>query len=178
MQRSTRRGGNAPEGTAILDDLRRIVRVLRESSRSAEQRLGVSGAQLFVMRTLATEPALSLNALAARTRTHQSTVSVVIKRLAAAGIVHRRPSRLDGRRVELELTLRGRKLLARAPLAAQDRLIAGVDALPAPRRRALAASLASLVVSMQIGTDEPSMFFEEQSSAHVARRKGSRRRGA
>lgn len=174
MQRSA----NAPESTAILDDLRRIVRVLRESSRAAEQRLGVSGAQLFVMRTLASERGLSLNALAARTRTHQSTVSVVVKRLVAAGIVRRRASRVDGRRLELELTPRGRKLLARAPLAAQDRLIAGVDALPVPRRRALAAALASLVVAMQLGGDEPSMFFEEQSSARLARRKGSPRRGA
>ena len=57
----------------VLDSLRRIVQALRgESSRRAEQDLGVSGAQLFVLDALALAPALSVNELAYRTRTHQN----------------------------------------------------------------------------------------------------------
>src|SRR5262245_46150204 len=92
---------SAPEATAILDDLRRLVRVLRESSRAAEAILGVTGAQLFVLKTLAGEPVLSLNTLAERTRTHQSTVSVVVKRLVARGLVTRTTSSVDARRIQL-----------------------------------------------------------------------------
>lgn len=148
------------ESVAILDDLRRIVRALRESSRAAEQKLGVSGAQLFVLRSLADVGTLSLKQLAARTRTHQSTVSVVVKRLVERGLVARVMSESDARRLELSLTKRGRALLERAPLAAQDKLIYGVERLSVKDRKALALSLRRLVAAMELEDEAPAMFFE------------------
>jgi len=162
------------EAIAVLDDLRRIVRVLRESSRAAESMLGVTGAQLFVLKALAEAPALSLNALAARTRTHQSTVSVVVKRLVDRGFVKRSASQLDGRRIELELSQRGRTLLERAPLAAQDRLIEAIERLPRAKRRVLAEALHDLVAEMCLDDEPLSMFFEEDD-ADVRVARGTRR---
>jgi DNA-binding MarR family transcriptional regulator len=144
----------------VLDDLRRIVRVLRQSSRASEQRLGVSGAQLFVLSALSDVAALSMNALAARTRTHQSTVSVVVKKLVHRGLVNRSASSADGRSVELMLTARGRKLLDKAPHAAQERLIEGIERLPTTERRVLARSLRRLVEAMSLSDEAPEMFFE------------------
>jgi DNA-binding MarR family transcriptional regulator len=60
----------------VLDAVRRIVQALRESSRQAERQVGLSGAQLFVLQKLAESPASSVNELAARTHTHQSSVSL------------------------------------------------------------------------------------------------------
>jgi DNA-binding MarR family transcriptional regulator len=157
---------------SVLDDLRRIVRALRVSSRAAEQRLGVSGAQLFVLQALRGQRPLSLNELAARTRTHQSTVSVVVKRLCTAGLVRRSVSKLDARRVELRLTAAGRARLEKAPLAAQDRLIEGLERLPRRERAALAASLHGLVEAMRLGDAPPEMFFEDEARATTARRRG------
>ena len=150
------------EATSILDDLRRVVRKLRESSREAEQRLGVSGAQLFVLRALSNGEALSVNELAVRTRTHQSTVSGVLGRLVERGLVKRKLSLTDARRAELSVTERGLSLLAQAPLAAQDHLILGIERLPREQRRALASSLRDLVVAMDLEGQEPAMFFEEE----------------
>lgn len=150
-----------PEVTGILDDLRRIVRVLRESSRATERELGVSGAQLFVLKALSGARAVSLNELAARTCTHQSTVSVVVKKLVERGLVSRATSELDARRVELALTRRGRALLARSPLAAQDRLIEGLERLPGEERQGLATALRHLVEAMQLADEQPTMFFED-----------------
>ncbi|HEY6881392.1 MAG TPA: hypothetical protein VI299_25380, partial [Polyangiales bacterium] len=48
------------EVVSVLDDLRRIFQVLRESSRAAERSLGVTGAQLFALRALAEAEQLSL----------------------------------------------------------------------------------------------------------------------
>lgn len=146
--------------TAVLNDLRRIVRALRESSRAAEGELGVSGAQLFVLRALANADGLSLNELAERTHTHQSTVSVVVKRLVGRRLVRRAVSARDARRIELGLTARGRALLERAPLAAQDALIDGLDHLSDRERHALAMALHRLVAAMKLGAAEPTMFFE------------------
>lgn len=163
-------GAMGPDVTEILDDFRRIVKVLRESSRAAEQRLGVSGAQLFVLRALAEERTLSLNALAERTRTHQSTVSVVVKRLARRNLVRRRQSSTDRRRLELELSPRGRTLLAHAPFAAQDELIAGLERIGARDRRVLGRVLRNLAKHMGLHHDPATMFFEEVRSTRPRKR--------
>src|SRR6476646_1676012 len=90
-----------PDVRLVLDAIRRIIQFLRESSREAERRAGLSGAQLFVLRTLAESPGLSLNELAERTRTHQSSVSVVVARLAREGLVERGQAPNDARRMQL-----------------------------------------------------------------------------
>src|SRR4051794_2583861 len=63
-------GGLGGEVNQILDSIRRVVRVLRVSSRAAEKQVGLSAAQLFVLHTLADRPASSINELAELTRTH------------------------------------------------------------------------------------------------------------
>lgn len=148
--------------TAVLDHLRRVVRTLRESSRAAEARLGVTGAQLFVLRALAGPDSLSLNQVAARTHTHQSTVSGVVKRLVAERLVRRTVSAVDARHLQLSLTARGHAVLKRAPLAAQDRLIAGLEALSRADRQRLAIVLGRLVVAMGLRAAPPAMFFEDE----------------
>src|SRR5690348_6142489 len=99
--------GATEETRRVLDSIRRIVQVLRVSSRVAEKQFGLSSAQLFVLHTLAQAEAASLNELAARTATHQSSVSVVVHRLVDQGLVKRNASRSDARRIELALTAAG-----------------------------------------------------------------------
>jgi DNA-binding MarR family transcriptional regulator len=155
----------------VLDSLRRIVQALRESSRRAEQELGVSGAQLFVLDALALAPALSLNDLARRTRTHQSSVSTVVARLVKRGLIRRARADEDGRRVTLALSPDGRRLVARAPDVAQNRLLRGIDRLAPASRRALAGALATLADHVDGGRCTPQMFFDS------IEQKGRRARG-
>jgi len=149
---------------AVLDGVRRIVQSLRESSRWAEKYVGMTGAQLFVLQQLDEAPAQSLNDLAARTHTHQSSVSTIVARLVDRGLVTRTRSPRDGRTIELHLSSRGRKLAARAPNAAQQRLIQGIRELPPARRRGLATALSTVARSMDSADGEPAMFFEERAS--------------
>src|SRR5690242_18734557 len=104
-----------PEATQVLEALRRIVRFLRVSSRASESKAGVSTAQLFVLSQLEASPAPSIRALAERTMTDPSSVSVVVAKLEELGLVSRGSDAKDRRRAELALTPRGRKALARAP---------------------------------------------------------------
>jgi DNA-binding MarR family transcriptional regulator len=143
-----------------LDALRRIVLALRESSRNAERRVGVTGAQLFVLETLAAAPPLSMNELAERTRTHQSSVSTVVARLARQGLVRRARDPEDTRRVQLTVSPEGRRLVGRAPDVAQTRLIRALDALPAASRRTLADALAEVARGVTQGRRAPAMFFD------------------
>jgi len=152
--------GRGHETRDILDAVRRIVRTLHESSRASEKTLGLSGAQLFVLQKLADAPGLSLNALAALTHTHQSSVSTVVSRLVERGLVLRTAAADDGRRLELRVSAEGRRLVARAPDAAQARLIDAVERLPAARRRVLARALNDLTTTMDLTGRAPVMFFD------------------
>jgi DNA-binding MarR family transcriptional regulator len=161
-----RRAGTTQE---VLDAIRRIVQTLRESSRLAERRLGLSGAQLFVLHKLAENPGCSVNELAAHTHTHQSSVSAVITRLVEQGLVQRAASNSDGRRVELTLSAHGRRAASRAPDPAQGRLVAAIEQLAPARRRQLAAALGEVANTLTGDAGAPAMFFEE--------RRGRRREG-
>ena len=166
----THTSGRALETRAVLDAVRRIVRALHESSRAAEKEVGVTGAQLFVLQKLAETPGLSLNNLAARTHTHQSSVSTVVSRLVERGLVLRSPAPDDARRLELRLSAEGRRLIGRAPDAAQNRLIQTVEQLPAAQRRTLARALLNLTSAMDLAGREPVMFFDD--GGRRARRRG------
>lgn len=158
------------EVRAVLDAIRRIVQTLRESSRWAEKHVGMTGAQLFVLQKLDEAPAQSLNDLADRTHTHQSSVSTIVARLVERGFVTRTPSARDRRTIELGLSPSGRRLVARAPGAAQDRLIHGIRRLPTSRRHALASTLTTLAREMSSASGQPMMFFED----HHPRRRSPR----
>jgi DNA-binding MarR family transcriptional regulator len=159
----TRAAGSSNELSAALDAIRRIVQALRASTRVAERRLGISGAQLFVLHALSESPADSLNDLAARTFTHQSSVSAVVERLVKRRLVSRKRSSADARRIVLSLTPSGRALLRSSPDIAQLRLISALRELPPRDRRSLASILDRVVHGM--GADAtPSLFFEDTSS--------------
>src|SRR4029077_16371906 len=87
-----------------MNAIRSIVRALRINTRAIELKMGISLAQLFVLQQLAERPAESLNDLAERTATHQSSVSVVVRRLVDRGLVSRTSSSADKRRIEIDLT--------------------------------------------------------------------------
>ncbi len=164
MGSHTFEAGERGDVRQVLDGLRRLVQVLRESSRAAERRVGITSAQLFVLQRLAGERALSLNELAARTFTHQSSVSVVVSRLVERGLVARVEAAEDRRRLALSLTAAGRSLVARAPGAPQAQLVTAIERLSPTRRRGLGAGLRALIGEMAMVPAVPSMLFEDGDS--------------
>ena len=146
----------------VLDGIRRIVQALREASRESEHLTGLTAAQLFVLRRLSEMDGASINQLAARTFTHQSSVSVVVSRLVARKLVERRNDPRDRRRRRLTITGAGRRALMMAPAAAQERLIDAVVQLPGAARKTVARTLAAIADGM-VAERTPSMFFEDRA---------------
>jgi DNA-binding MarR family transcriptional regulator len=157
-----------PDITEALNAIRRIIAVLRRTSRRLEEEFGIGSAQLFVLQQLAQSPARSINELAERTFTHQSSVSVVVRRLVKQGLVERRPAKDDRRRRELRLTRAGQRLAARAPVPAQIRLIGGLRSLPVSQLHTLARLLNRVVHRMGAAKDPPAMLFSEPLPQHRA----------
>jgi DNA-binding MarR family transcriptional regulator len=151
-----------------LNDLRLLVRELRVSARDAEKRLGISGAQLFVLQCLGRDEVLSMNELADRTHTDQSSVSVVVSRLVERELVQRSPSPEDARRAEVRLTASGRKIVRFAPEATQVRLAEALAAMSPEASDRLARGLSELVAQMGL-EGSPRMFFEDETGSAPSR---------
>src|SRR6185437_16198076 len=81
--------GSGDECRIVLDSIRRIVQLLRRSANVSEKTLGLSAAQLFVLHKLTDAKSLSVGDLAERTLTSQSSVSEVVQKLVAGGLVAR-----------------------------------------------------------------------------------------
>jgi MarR family transcriptional regulator, lower aerobic nicotinate degradation pathway regulator len=164
----------------VLDSIRRIVGALRTFDHEAERKLGISGAQLFVLRQLKEGEGISVNELAERTHTHQSSVSVVVDKLVHRNLVRRARSKKDARSVELSLTVTGQKLLRSAPAAAQEHMISALGRMGDARRRVLANSLSEFVTEIGIEGGKAPLFFEQEPSRKATKRqkrKGRTRNG-
>jgi DNA-binding MarR family transcriptional regulator len=148
-----------------LNAVRSIVRALRINTRSIELKMGISLAQLFVLQQLADRPADSLNELAERTATHQSSVSVVVRRLVERGYVSRTASSADKRRIEIDVTQAGRTLLAGAPTTIQTQLMTTLAAMDRADQVALASLLERWLRAAKIDIASPPMLGEDESEA-------------
>lgn len=163
------------DGFHAVEALRRLVRLLHDSARKAQGRTGISGAQLFVLRVLADHPGLSINDLAERTMTHQSSVSVVVSRLLVRGLVARHASPADRRRQLVTLTARGRALYRTSPAVAQERVVEAVRKLSPARRQGLSDGLRALAEALGASRKGTSMFFEDDKRPAETVEAGPRR---
>jgi DNA-binding MarR family transcriptional regulator len=143
-----------------MDAIRAIVRALRINTRSIELEIGISLAQLFVLQQVSQRAATSLNDLAERTATHQSSVSVVVRRLVDRGLVTRRVDGTDKRRVQIELTPAGEKLLVGAPETIQTRMMTALEHFTPAERKQLAALLGKWLDAAGINYTSPPMMGE------------------
>lgn len=148
-----------------LNAVRSIVRALRINTRSIELKMGISLAQLFVLQQLAERPAESLNELAERTATHQSSVSVVVRRLVERGYVSRTASAADKRRIEIAVTPSGRSLLAGAPVTIQTQMMSALASMDRADQATLANLLERWLRAAKIDIASPPMLGEDDTEA-------------
>jgi len=162
----------AARGDASLRDaleaVRRLVRALRLGANRARETVGVSSAELFVLGALQEGgPAASLNELAARTFTDQSSASPVVERLRRRRLIRRQRSPVDARRVTIELTDSGQALLDRAPAPPQAGLIMALRRMSPADRDALARGLGRLVTEMGLAELRGAMLFEDPPKGRI-----------
>lgn len=147
----------------ILNAFRTMVHALSTGSRNSEKRVGLTGAQLFVLEKLRDIEGMTVNELADATHTHQSTVSVVVSRLVNKGLVLRERSKLDRRVQMLSITERGAQKLRTAPETVQDKLVSALKTLPKKERTRLAKNLDAVVEKAGLTNLKPELFLEHRS---------------
>jgi len=155
----------------ILDSIRRLVRLLRLTDRAAQNELGLSGAQLFVLHELGKTPAMSLSELAEKTCTDQSSVSVVVSRLVDRGCVTRERDSRDARRLVLSLSPTGRALADKSPPVAQEKIIEVLERMSLSERRRFADTFSRIIEELGEARGVAPMMFQDEPGGGI-RKKG------
>ena len=129
----------------IIDNIRRVFQVVNERSKRAEKDTGITGPQLWAIKTIAEFAPIKGAELARRMYLHPTTIVGILDRLEARGLVLKTRSKVDRRIVEVELTEEGKALVSDAPEGAQGMLVRGLETLPNEKLRRISDGLEELV---------------------------------
>lgn len=148
---------------SILRSLRRILRAVALHSRELARQHTLTAPQLICLRELDGRGELSLGELAEAVSLSPATVTGILSRLEARGLVERTRAAEDRRRVTTRLTVEGRKLVRRTPLPLQERFARRLRELPEAERRRYATTLSEIVAMMDASELDAAPLLSEQS---------------
>lgn len=124
-----------------LTALRRITRAIDLHSKRLERSAGFTVPQLLVLQSVGELGTPSVSQVAREVHLAQGTVSAIMDRLVAKGLVERTRSQEDRRRVCVSLTDQGEISLAEAPSLLQEEFVERFSQLRSWEQKMLAASL-------------------------------------
>ena len=147
----------ADRDAALTSSVRAIHRIFKgvdTASRRLLKDFGVTGPQLWALRTIHGARGLTTGELADRLYLHISTVSVILDRLERNRWVERRRGAEDRRIVRLVLTRKGRAIIARAPEPPRSVVLRGLRTLDARALGEMSRSMERLLRIMASGLPE------------------------
>ena len=138
-----------------------MVKALHAYSEDVRREFGLTGPQLWALKTLLRLGPLPVGTLARELAVQPSSASLLASRLIARRLVRRARTAADGRVVHLTLTPVGRRLAWRAPEAAQGRLLHGLRDLDPRALREARRVIDGLVRIMELENLDARFFFAD-----------------
>lgn len=136
----------------VLDFMRLLWAIdhgLQSASKRMEQQLGVTGPQRLVIRIVGRFPGIGSKRLAQILHVHPSTLTGILRRLEARGLMSRRTDPNDGRRVLLSLTALGRGIDNTRAGTIEARIQAALARQPEERIAAARELLAGIIEALE-----------------------------
>jgi MarR family transcriptional regulator, organic hydroperoxide resistance regulator len=153
--------GRAEEIAETVQCLRRIVKAIEDYSHEVSSSFGITGPQLWALKTISQSSSLTLGNLSKQMYLHPSTISGVIDRLEGRGLVQRVRDTNDRRVVTVELTPAGQELVKRAPNPVQGKMIYGLTKLKRDELRAIYDSVRKLTEIVEAEHVKATFFFDK-----------------
>ena len=145
----------------VMQSLRRIIKSLQDYSQTVSSHFGITGPQLWALKTIYQRGSLSLGELGKGMYLHPSTVSGVVDRLEKKGFVLRDRTEKDRRVVKVCLTPKGKMLVRRAPNPVQGKMIYGLRKLKKEKLNLIYESVQELVGIMEAQNLKVTFIFDE-----------------
>jgi len=150
------------EISEITQSLRRIIKTIQDYSHEVSSKYGITGPQLWALKTIDQNGSLSLGELSQRMYLHPSTISGVIDRLEKKGYALRGRNQKDRRVVKVVLTTKGEKLAKKAPNPVQGKMIYGLRKLRKKEIDSIYHSVQKLVEIMEAQNVKVTFFFDQE----------------
>ena len=147
------RASTLPDALQFMRLLWAIVHGLQKRSKRMSSDLGVTGPQRLALRVIGLFPGVSAGTLASILHVHPSTLTGVLRRLAARGMLRRSEHVGDRRRAVLTLTTKGARVNAIRAGTVESAVIEALEAVPAPDRHSAQRVLSRLARSLGSGRE-------------------------
>jgi DNA-binding MarR family transcriptional regulator len=135
----------------VLIAIRRVIRAIDLHSRQLNQIYGLTGPQALVLKEISNQRGISAGELARRVSLSQATITDIVKRLEQRGYVARIRDLTDRRKVLLEISRAGSKLVKTAPPLLQERFTERFSKLGDWEQTLLLSSLQRIAALMDAG---------------------------
>lgn len=145
----------------IMQSLRRIFKAIQDYSHEVSNKFGITGPQLWALKTISQNGKLSLGELTKKMYLHPSTITGVVDRLEKKGYVSRDRGQGDRRVINVQLTPQGKKLVKRAPNPVQGKMIYGLRRLKKEKLNSIYDSVNKLVEIMEAQHVKVTFFFDQ-----------------
>ena len=161
--------GKAParDSRSICDDmliaLRRIIRSIDLHSKHLVKEFGLTGPQVIILQEISRGGYISASELAQAISLSQATVTGILDRLEKRELILRKRSDHDRRRVLVEITADGKRLLETAPPPMQERFTEHFVGLEKWEQYMILSSLNRIVAMMGAGEIEAAPILTTES---------------
>ncbi|MEE2922156.1 MAG: MarR family transcriptional regulator [Pseudomonadota bacterium] len=141
-----------PQHKDLLTAIRQITRAIDLNSKRLAKMTGLTAPQLLVLQTLAGEGPSKPSEIARQVHLSQATITSIVDRLEAAGLVERQKNETDRRAIDIVITQTGLTRLAEAPEALQEGFLKRFDSLELWEQSLLISSVQRLAAMMNAGS--------------------------
>jgi MarR family transcriptional regulator, organic hydroperoxide resistance regulator len=145
-----------------IDNMRRVFQAVNDFSRIAEKETGLTGSQLWAVKTIAESKSIRVSDLARKMYLHPATVVGILDRLEAQQLVQRKRSTTDRRVVDVELTPSGERVFASAPDIAQDLLVKGLEKIAEEKLLGIHEGMAEFVKMLGVEGVPPRLILSSE----------------
>ncbi len=132
----------------LLIALRKIIRAIDMHSRKLNKEVGLTGPQLMVLQNVGKHSGVMVREIAETINLSSATVTSVLDRMEARGLINRVRSTVDKRKVGVYLTEVGEQALSTAPLPLQENFTNKFNALQEWEKSQMVATLQRLASMM------------------------------
>ena len=153
----------------IVDNIRKVLQVINEQSKKVKRDTGLTGRQLRTIKTIAKSAPINVKDLAQCIYLHPTTVVGILDRLEEAGFVSRLRSNEDRRVVVINLTGKGKQLVAKSPDVIKGMLVSGLEKLPKKQLNIIDDGLAELVKMLGIEAIPPQLILSSEMNRQEKR---------
>jgi DNA-binding MarR family transcriptional regulator len=144
--------GNPPERKIICDDvliaIRRIIQAVDLHSRYLVRHFGLTGPQLIILQEISNRKEVAVNEIAKAVSLGQPTVTGILERLENRGLIVRRRSKRDKRKVFISITEKCQEFMEKAPPPMQEHFTHAFNSLQDWEQSMILASLQRIVSLM------------------------------